>query len=1442
MMTASHRIPNTKCQSIFGALSIRDQIIKLVGHGAELETVAATTGAGVVVAVADPAPAPGVKNAQEKAQTKFLESVLHGQDKDNQDPKKLPQTHTRTSSISSIEPTVGAASAIAVPTGTTIPSQEPDNESGNSSSGIIGHNTHEKKQQQQQQQHGGPQHERKVSWGGKTIVIPQTTDNNDDPMPTVLSERIFDHYSGDHDGHVSPEGGDKKTEIAMAASELVSAIEAKMTHENLENVDSFEAPTRLNNTRRHGHQREDSSTAAAITVDDLAKLHPIESEATLEIIKAIELKDQEYQENHHDGEEQSEAIANAFKSTDNKLLENVPEGAESIFSSTKMPHGSTVVSTNTPMSETIKSSVSNTHRDLSPQRNRGRIYSNASSLELRTSGSGPQTFARHGRTDTTVTDPTISSTARSPTRNPHRQQPYEQRRKHHRRKETMEERLFFLNQALDATNGTGPDERSASNRLNQDRMKEEEDDERFMHHRATTSLDLFNQNLARLFQGVDINPTEQETVPLTQHIGGTNSRLPRVNDDSESTSSTTDIKQEDKQELEVLSGEGILSSEAKPKRIHEREISSGSAKLAQKESLVDETMEQKDQFGNPDIDMESGRLRTSVVSPNHTEKKRRSGFSRLLSKIGLIQDIEFFLKPRSPTFLSYLKNLCWLILLATVTAATFFYVGSNPPLDYISDVELSKNTTCSYFPNPKNKANDDDGDGLKASYSWWILFMLVRLPITLTIAWSLEIFVIEFIILECRWVGSCMGPTFTLLIVQANGWPAVLFFWSLCNIAMLYGTSRFANHWGYWQDYIELFNECNSSGNIIAHSMNIKLQLIALALSVIVSVKRLLIGFRQGRKTFLHYAEELSKLMKKILLISEVSNLAIQLEIEDENNDDLSDPDSDSSYAEEDFKQGRHSIFKQGRQSNISVRRAKIAGIDTAAQMIQEDIDKEEGVHHPEDDEVQLESSIASKTYATSKSNTTRNKLVISDRDKELVTGLLSQSQKRRIERLLGNWEEPEREKILTDSVSIGAILQFRKSLSKLDSKYPFGFSFGRAGMRDHCVRSAQSLYLRLLGTSDQTLHFNVLGLLAVQPDGSLNEDKLKSLIKVFRPDRDGRLSLIDFVKSVDAVYKEMKLLRASVRSSQKIDKSFEQIFNIVFYFVLGLLILNALGYNALVVFGSLSSVILSFSFMISQASAKFVEGLLFILCRRPYDIGDNITIQGVNSESSMNGSTFWVVRDIDLLTTTVLFAFTGEVATLSNGSIANSRVMNGARSLPAVLYVTLRFGVDTSFDKLEIFREAVSQYVHKRPREWVKLNDIKNCDVSTEKGYVEYLVVLQHVNNWQELGSLFTSRSHARTFCHELSKQLDIRYKSPSLPVDLNVPGGGLAAQLRESLQAEAAAAAPGVGDAGVQSAAVATAPRHPFSTDSDQIRDLTARLASDSDMIRSLISDRRL
>jgi hypothetical protein len=49
----------------------------------------------------------------------------------------------------------------------------------------------------------------------------------------------------------------------------------------------------------------------------------------------------------------------------------------------------------------------------------------------------------------------------------------------------------------------------------------------------------------------------------------------------------------------------------------------------------------------------------------------------------------------------------------------------------------------------------------------------------------------------------------TLKVVQARGWPFMLFFWSIFNMILLCGSHKFAAHWLFYQDFLDVFNEKN---------------------------------------------------------------------------------------------------------------------------------------------------------------------------------------------------------------------------------------------------------------------------------------------------------------------------------------------------------------------------------------------------------------------------------------------------------------------------------------------------------------------------------------------------------------------------------------------------------------------------------------------------------
>lgn len=53
---------------------------------------------------------------------------------------------------------------------------------------------------------------------------------------------------------------------------------------------------------------------------------------------------------------------------------------------------------------------------------------------------------------------------------------------------------------------------------------------------------------------------------------------------------------------------------------------------------------------------------------------------------------------------------------------------------------------------------------------------------------------------------------------------------------------------------------------------------------------------------------------------------------------------------------------------------------------------------------------------------------------------------------------------------------------------------------------------------------------------------------------------------------------------------------------------------------------------------------------------------------------------------------------------------------------------------------------------------------------YVAYTVVLQHQDSWQNIGNILTSRGKTATFVFEKSRELQMRYIAPSLPVELTL------------------------------------------------------------------------
>jgi hypothetical protein len=95
-----------------------------------------------------------------------------------------------------------------------------------------------------------------------------------------------------------------------------------------------------------------------------------------------------------------------------------------------------------------------------------------------------------------------------------------------------------------------------------------------------------------------------------------------------------------------------------------------------------------------------------------------------------------------------------------------------------------------------------------------LLFIGVRQLITLSLGKATEIFVIDFLSIRRRFTIRLLGPWVTLFILQARGWPFLLFMWAIFDFALLSGKL-----YGGFMITTTLHHNYSSSINTIPHTL-----------------------------------------------------------------------------------------------------------------------------------------------------------------------------------------------------------------------------------------------------------------------------------------------------------------------------------------------------------------------------------------------------------------------------------------------------------------------------------------------------------------------------------------------------------------------------------------------------------------------------------------------
>jgi hypothetical protein len=115
---------------------------------------------------------------------------------------------------------------------------------------------------------------------------------------------------------------------------------------------------------------------------------------------------------------------------------------------------------------------------------------------------------------------------------------------------------------------------------------------------------------------------------------------------------------------------------------------------------------------------------------------------------------------------------------------------------------------------------------------------------------------------------------------------------------------------------------------------------------------------------------------------------------------------------------------------------------------------------------------------------------------------------------------------------------------------------------------------------------------------------------------------------------------------------------------------------------------------------------------------------------------------------------------------MANLRIINSARSPRAQLQFYMKFGVSVKPETIEEFKNQLFYHIRSKPRQWLCPLAFRLSKIAADLGYVEYFILLQHRESWQQIGGLLNSLSDVQQFSFELSTSLGMDFQSPALPI----------------------------------------------------------------------------
>ena len=242
------------------------------------------------------------------------------------------------------------------------------------------------------------------------------------------------------------------------------------------------------------------------------------------------------------------------------------------------------------------------------------------------------------------------------------------------------------------------------------------------------------------------------------------------------------------------------------------------------------------------------------------------------------------------------------------------------------------------------------------------------------------------------------------------------------------------------------------------------------------------------------------------------------------------------------------------------------------------------------------------------------------------------------------------------------------------------------------------------------------------------NKEEAEAAFTMFDKDMNGDISMEELEAVCVEIGRERKSITASLKDLDSVVGKLDDCFVFIVLVVVVLVFISLISTSAAGVLTSAGSTVLALSWLFSTTAQEFLQSVIFVFVKHPFDVGDRVTIYG-NTGAAMTGDDYFV-KEISLLYTEFK-KLEGHVVQAPNSYLNTLFILNMRRSggLAEAIPLILKFG--TSIEQIDGLRNKLLDFVKVEKREYQSniLTELRQID---EVHSITVNVIFFFKSNWQ--------------------------------------------------------------------------------------------------------------